>query len=70
MLPVYTSISFNYKSNEIHIYTDAGRLTRPIYYIEDGKISFDRKNINELLRVKNLFKCFNLSTVCHKYNFN
>jgi DNA-directed RNA polymerase II subunit RPB2 len=48
VLPVYTSISFNYKSNEIHIYTDAGRLTRPIYYIEDGKVSYDRKNIAEL----------------------
>ena len=49
VIPVYTSISFNYKSSEINIYTDAGRLTRPIYYIEDGKISYDRKNINELL---------------------
>jgi DNA-directed RNA polymerase II subunit RPB2 len=49
VIPVYTSISFNYKNNEIHIYTDAGRLTRPIYYIEDGKISYDRKNVVELL---------------------
>ena len=54
VLPVYTSISFNYKSNEIHIYTDAGRLTRPIYYIEDGKVSYDRKNINELLETDNI----------------
>ena len=49
VIPVYTSISFNYKNNEIHIYTDAGRLTRPVYYIEDGKISYDRKNVVELL---------------------
>ena len=33
LLPIYTSISFNYEQNEIFIYTDAGRLTRPIYYI-------------------------------------
>jgi DNA-directed RNA polymerase II subunit RPB2 len=49
VIPVYTSISFNYKNNEINIYTDAGRLTRPVYYIEDGKISYDRKNVVELL---------------------
>jgi len=54
VLPIYTSISFNFKSNEINIYTDAGRLTRPIYYIEDGKISFDRKNITELLETGNI----------------
>ncbi len=54
VIPVYTSISFNYKSSEISIYTDAGRLTRPIYYIEDGKISYDRKNINELLEKDNI----------------
>jgi DNA-directed RNA polymerase II subunit RPB2 len=40
ILPIYTSISFNYENNEIFIYTDAGRLTRPIYYIESGKISY------------------------------
>jgi len=54
VIPVYTSISFNYKSNEISIYTDAGRLTRPIYYIEDGKISYDRKNISEMLESDNI----------------
>jgi DNA-directed RNA polymerase II subunit RPB2 len=35
LLPTYTSISFSYENNEIYIYTDAGRLLRPIYYIED-----------------------------------
>jgi DNA-directed RNA polymerase II subunit RPB2 len=54
IIPVYTSISFNYKSNEISIYTDAGRLTRPIYYIENGKVSYDRKNVNELLETDNI----------------
>jgi len=49
IIPIYTSISFNYQSNEIYIYTDAGRLSRPIYYIEDKKCSYDRKEIIELL---------------------
>ena len=32
LIPIYTSILFNYKINTIFIYTDAGRLTRPIFY--------------------------------------
>jgi DNA-directed RNA polymerase II subunit RPB2 len=43
ILPVYNSISFDYKEKVVYIYTDAGRLTRPIYYIENEKISFDKK---------------------------
>ena len=42
LLPIYTSISFNKETNEIFIYTDSGRLTRPIYYIENDKISFHK----------------------------
>ena len=49
IIPVYTSISFNYQKNEVSIYTDAGRLTRPIYYIENNKLSYDRREIHDLL---------------------
>ena len=49
IIPTYTSISFDYEHNEIYIYTDAGRLTRPIYYIENGDISYDRPEIMDLL---------------------
>jgi len=49
ILPVYTSLSFDIEHNEVHIYTDAGRLTRPIYYIENGKISYDRKSLIDKL---------------------
>jgi DNA-directed RNA polymerase beta subunit len=45
IIPVYTSLSFDIEHNEVHIYTDAGRLTRPIYYIERGKISFQREEL-------------------------
>ena len=58
LFPVYTSISFDYENNEIMMYTDAGRLTRPIFYLEDQdsdsrshksikKISYQRKDILE-----------------------
>jgi len=49
LLPVYTSISFNYESNEVNMYSDAGRLTRPIFFLEgEGvakKISYQRENV-------------------------
>jgi DNA-directed RNA polymerase II subunit RPB2 len=49
IIPVYISISFDIEHNEIYIYSDAGRLTRPIYYIEDNKLSFENKEFLELL---------------------
>jgi DNA-directed RNA polymerase II subunit RPB2 len=48
IIPTFVSISFNYQNNEINIYTDVGRLTRPIYYIEDGNLSFNRQDVTEL----------------------
>lgn len=42
IIPIYTSISFEYEKNEIQIYTDSGRLTRPIYYIDQNGISASR----------------------------
>jgi hypothetical protein len=41
---------FDYEHNEVNIYTDSGRLTRPIYYIEHGKESFNRKEIIDLIK--------------------
>ena len=32
LIPIYTSVSFEIKQNMIMIYTDAGRLSRPIFY--------------------------------------
>jgi DNA-directed RNA polymerase II subunit RPB2 len=49
ILPVFASISFNYKLNEIYIYTDAGRSTRPLYYIENGVASYNRENTIKML---------------------
>jgi DNA-directed RNA polymerase II subunit RPB2 len=49
LISVYSSVGFDYENNEINIYTDAGRLSRPIYYIENGKESFNRKDVIEAL---------------------
>ena len=36
IIPTYMSISFDYENDEIHIFSDSGRLTRPIYYIDSS----------------------------------
>jgi DNA-directed RNA polymerase II subunit RPB2 len=50
IIPVFTSISFDYEHNEINIYTDSGRLTRPIYYIDKNEKSYDRKGVLEMIQ--------------------
>jgi DNA-directed RNA polymerase II subunit RPB2 len=42
IIPIYTSVTFDYEKNEIYIFTDSGRLTRPIYYVENKVVSFER----------------------------
>ena len=48
-LPAYNSISFSYNTNEMFIYTDSGRLTRPLYYIDNGKLSYGNKQVLKLI---------------------
>jgi DNA-directed RNA polymerase II subunit RPB2 len=41
-ITIWTSISFNIRENIIYIYTDAGRVCRPLLYIDNTKnVSFD-----------------------------
>jgi DNA-directed RNA polymerase II subunit RPB2 len=54
IIPIFTSISFDYEHNEINIYTDAGRLTRPVYYIENNQKSYDRKDVLEMIQEEKL----------------
>jgi len=51
LLPIYTSVNFDIKQNTVFIYTDAGRICRPIFYIdyETNKLSYDSKNIEKKL---------------------
>ena len=50
IIPIYTSISWNIKEKIIYIYTDSGRLTRPVFYIENNKPSYDDPAIYEKLK--------------------
>jgi len=49
IIPVYNSVSFSIESNEIYIYSDAGRLTRPIYYVDNQELRLAIKKIQELI---------------------
>jgi len=51
LINIYTSATFDIKSNTIYIYTDDGRMSRPIFYKDDitGKISFDNKDVENIL---------------------
>ncbi len=53
LIPIYTSISWTIKTNEIHVYTDSGRLCRPVFYVENKKPSFLKKEILEKIQSGN-----------------
>lgn len=38
IINIYTSIVFDYKANELRVCNDAGRVTRPVLRVKDGKI--------------------------------
>ena len=51
LIPIYTSIAFDIKLNIIFIYTDIGRICRPIFYKDEStnKMSYENPDIIELL---------------------
>ena len=57
LIPIYTSISWSIKEDSIYIYSDSGRLTRPVFYVKNGVISYQTKFIYDKL-------------VSRDYNFN
>ena len=51
LIPIYTSATFQISENTVYIYTDAGRICRPIFYRdpETNKMSFDTDTIRKHL---------------------
>ena len=47
LIPIYTSISWEIKTNSLFIYTDSGRLSHPVFYINyfNKRLSFDNEKI-------------------------
>ena len=48
MIDIYTSIAFNIKNNEILICSDAGRPMRPLFYLMNNIISYEREKVLKL----------------------
>ena len=48
MIDIYTSIAFNIKNNEILICSDAGRPMRPLFYLMNNMISYEREKVLKL----------------------
>ena len=48
LIPLYTSISWDITNNVINIYTDSGRLCRPVFFRNDtGRAGYQRTEITE-----------------------
>ena len=45
LIPIYNSVSWNIKKNELVIFTDSGRLCRPIFYVDNKEVSFKNNAI-------------------------
>jgi DNA-directed RNA polymerase II subunit RPB2 len=52
LIPIYMSASFDIAHNTIFLYTDAGRLTRPIFYRDEetGRASYQSKTVLKKLQ--------------------
>jgi DNA-directed RNA polymerase II subunit RPB2 len=47
-IPPSTSLSWNIQENVVYIYTDAGRLQRPLFYVEDHVVSYNKDKDSHL----------------------
>ena len=54
IIPLMWSFYWFQEASEILVWTDAGRLTRPLFYIKDGKPSYAQGFIEELIKEKKL----------------
>lgn len=53
LLPIYSSVNWDIPNNIIYIYTDGGRLCRPVFYIDKDVPSYERKPIIEKVKADN-----------------
>lgn len=52
IINIYTSICWNIEDSEITIYTDSGRLCRPLYIIKDNKFLLTNKDVDDIRNKK------------------
>mgnify|MGYP001198930720 FL=1 len=74
-IPLYTSISYSTKDKSIYLFTDPGRLCRPLFYTEKDSIPLVNKDISKIVMDKaiswnQLINGFNKSNdYVNKYDF-
>jgi DNA-directed RNA polymerase II subunit RPB2 len=64
LIPVFTSISWSIKDNIIYVYTDSGRLTRPVFYLNNKRPLYD----NEVIYSKIASKDYNFFELLVGFN--
>ena len=76
LLPIYTSISFDIRQNIVFIYTDSGRLCRPLFYTDHltRQISYEKHDIKARLipgkmSVEDLAKDFQVKSGKHGFHW-
>ena len=52
LIDIHTSVVWNHEYNELLVYTDAGRCTRPLYIVENNKIQLTNKIVEGLNKKK------------------
>ena len=65
LIPIFTSISWSIKENSIYIFTDSGRLCRPIFYVINKIPSFIGK---EEYIINNDYNFYNLLIGTNEFN--
>lgn len=54
VIPIYTSVSFHMETNVLSLYTDNGRLLRPVFYTSsNNSLPYDKPTIREKLQLPN-----------------
>lgn len=48
-IPIMTSVSWDIQRSEIHIFTDAGRMCRPLFYIDQNDLMVNHEKVFEKL---------------------
>jgi DNA-directed RNA polymerase II subunit RPB2 len=43
LIPIYTSINWSIKEDIIYLYSDSGRLTRPVLYLQNSKVCYEKE---------------------------
>ena len=70
LIPIYTSVTFKINENIVYIFTDGGRLCRPIFYVKDNELFKDGFFGNKELYVEGKLSWNNLISGFNKKMIN